>query len=370
MEDYEQDLYQVEPEIIYALRLHIPSQTSRFDDQVHISCLNISIPYVSTIELSPYFSFEDETTVLAISGASGSGKTTTLNFLQNSGRKHDVIYAPCTNAEELRDGLLPATIERLLVRSLLDALIEHAYLWTLITKDLQQQAGIIFQRHRELFDNHFLQQLKRMSPQGGTAIQSARKYLRDSLQDHLRTASVGDLSTQRYRIGLLGDIFEQMNFARACFAIDNAPADFDYAAVQLFLNCYLPQHIYLRIAFQEPYVQPSTDTALSLQWNRDTIEELLKEIRRKEDQQWTPHLTPDVYTTFLNTMNVPRDLFTWLIALKESSSDPDKDVDLKQWEHLRALPKIIVGASTDKGILGYRLKQFRRKIRNFVSMNI
>jgi hypothetical protein len=36
----------------------------------------------------------------------------------------------------------------------------------------------------------------------------------------------------------------------------------------------------------------------------------------------------------------------------------------------RALPKIIVGASTDKGILGYRLKQFRRKTRNFVSTNI
>jgi predicted NACHT family NTPase len=37
---------------------------------------------------------------------------------------------------------------------------------------------------------------------------------------------------------------------------------------------------------------------------------------------------------------------------------------------VRALPKIIVGASTDKGILGYRLKQFRRKTRNFVSKNI
>jgi hypothetical protein len=39
-------------------------------------------------------------------------------------------------------------------------------------------------------------------------------------------------------------------------------------------------------------------------------------------------------------------------------------------EYIRALPKIIVGASTDKGILGYRLKQFRRKTRNFVSTNI
>jgi hypothetical protein len=37
---------------------------------------------------------------------------------------------------------------------------------------------------------------------------------------------------------------------------------------------------------------------------------------------------------------------------------------------LRALPKIIVGTSTDKNILGYRLNQFRLKTRNFVSVNI
>jgi len=58
-----------------------------------------------------------------------------------------------------------------------------------------------------------------------------------------------------------------------------------------------------------------------------------------------------------------------LLAVEVGIPAKEEDIDFRL-EELRALPKIIVGASTDKGILGYRLKQFRRKIRNFVSMNI
>jgi hypothetical protein len=275
-----------------------PPRVREQNDDVQLEPLGLRVRYCGVeAPIDEYVKLEPGNQTVIVVGPRGSGKTTTLAFLQNHLRQPGALYLPPVAAGSLQGEKLLPTLALQLVQALIQLLPKNAGLWPFLLEDFQAQNTIIDQL------------LKRLSV--------------ESLPDQARTVVL---------LVALSEILTKLKIESLCLAIDDAAPDFDYAGVRRVIQGYVPKQIYLRIAMPQAEAPPGFRTVITLSWREESLKELLDAIK-EGDQRWVPSWKgPASELQFWAALREPRSLLVWLVALRAYSQG--EDIADEAWERL------------------------------------